>query len=438
MNISKSLAMQDRARHCIPGETQLLSKRPSLYCKGVWPSYFSKAEGTYVWDLDGNKYLDMSTSGIGACTLGYANPQVNNAVKEVIDNGSHSSLNGAEEVILIEKLCELHPWANMGRLFRTGGEALAAAVRIARAFSKRDKIMFCGYHGWHDWYVAANLSDESNLDQHLVGGIEPSGVPKGLAGSALPFEYNNCNSFTEIFNKNKDSIGAVIMEPIRNFYPTDSFRQIIREATAKAGIPLIIDEVSAGFRTRCGGAHIDLGFEPDLAVFSKALGNGFPIAAVIGQRDVMMAANTTFISSTFWTERIGPAAALATIATYESMHAEKILNELGTHFQKSLRTLAEIVGIEMNITGLPALTYYSFKHENAPVIKSYFTQEMLKRGFISAGAFYPNVCQNIDHIESFMFNAKEIFTAIRSHLYAGNLESKLEGEPSQSGFKRIN
>jgi glutamate-1-semialdehyde aminotransferase len=169
-----------QAKTRIPGGTQLLSKRPEMFLPDQWPSYYSRARGVEVWDLDGNKYIDMSYNGIGACVLGAADPDVDEAVKAAIDAGSMSTLNAPEEVELAELLCELHPWAEMVRYARSGGEAMAIAVRIARAKTRRDRVAFCGYHGWHDWYLAANLAEEKALDGHLLPGLEPTGVPRGL------------------------------------------------------------------------------------------------------------------------------------------------------------------------------------------------------------------------------------------------------------------
>ena len=182
-----------KAKSLIPGGTQLLSKRPEMFLPDHWPSYFKKAKGAEVWDLDGNKYIDMSFNGIGACILGAADDDVDNAVRSAIENGTMSTLNCPEEVYLAERLVELHPWADMVRLARTGGEANAVAIRIARAASGRDKIAICGYHGWHDWYLSSNLESSENLSGHLLSGLNPKGVPKCLANTALPFRYNQLN-----------------------------------------------------------------------------------------------------------------------------------------------------------------------------------------------------------------------------------------------------
>lgn len=334
LNLTKSLRMQERARGLIPGMTQLLSKRPDIFSLGVWPGYFNKANGVEVWDLDDNKYIDMSISGIGANVFGYADPDVDAAVKNAIANGTSCSLNCPEEVELAELLCELHPWADMVRYARTGGEAMVIAVRIARAHTGKDKIAFCGYHGWHDWYLSANLGTENALGEHLLSGLSPRGVPKGLTGTALPFRYNHLKELKEIVAKHGRDLAAIIMEPIRNYEPEKGFIEGVRSLADETGAVFVVDEISAGFRYNTGGAHLKFFTkEPDIAVFSKALGNGYPIAAVIGKVDVMQSAQKTFISSTNWTERIGPTAAIAMIKKHRRVNAGKYLVWLGEQVQ---------------------------------------------------------------------------------------------------------
>ena len=311
IKIKKGIKLWNKAKKMIPGGSQLLSKRAEIFLPGQWPSYFKKAKGISVWDLDGNEYIDMSTMGIGSCILGYADSDVNSAVKKAINEGSMNTLNSPEEVELAELLCKLHSWAKMARFARTGGEAMAIAVRIARTYTRKDKIAFCGYHGWSNWYLAANLADDKNLDKHLISGLKPSGVPIGLKGTAMPFHYNKIEELESIVSKNKD-IGTIVMEPVRYQKPKDNFLEKVREISKKIGAVLIFDEVSSGWRFIIGGVHLKYGVNPDIAVFAKGISNGFPMAAIIGRKKVMQSAQTTFISSTYWTERIGPTAAVAT------------------------------------------------------------------------------------------------------------------------------
>ena len=298
-----------RAKRVIPGGNMLLSKRAEMFLPDQWPAYFSKAKGCKLWDLDGKEYIDMSIMGIGTNILGYGHPEVDEAVMQTVLAGNMSTLNCPEEVYLAEKLVELHPWADMVRLARSGGEANAMAIRIARAASGKDKVAICGYHGWHDWYLSANLGDDENLAGHLLPGLDPKGVPQNLKGTVFPFNYNNFPELEALVNAH--DIGVIKMEVVRNIGPEDNFLHKVRKLATDRGIVLIFDECTSGFRETFGGLHKKYGVEPDMAMFGKALGNGYAITATIGRREIMEAAQCTFISSTFWTERIGPTAALS-------------------------------------------------------------------------------------------------------------------------------
>ena len=300
-----------RAKKVIPGGTMLLSKRPEMYLPGKWPSYFSKAKGCEVWDLEGNKYFDFSIMGIGTNILGYGRVEVDLEVSNVIKSGNLSTFNCSEEVLLAERLIQLHPWADMARLARTGGEANAISIRLSRAASGRDKVAFCGYHGWHDWYLAANLSKNDELDGHLLPGLEPRGVPRNLQGTAIPFKYNDIIGLKQIIKSN--DIGVIKMEVSRNQTPENGFLEEVRKLATENNIILVFDECTSGFRETFGGLHKKYNVIPDVIVLGKTLGNGYAISAVLGIEEVMKYAEKTFISSTFWTERIGPTAALKTL-----------------------------------------------------------------------------------------------------------------------------
>ncbi|MFA6969608.1 MAG: aminotransferase class III-fold pyridoxal phosphate-dependent enzyme, partial [Candidatus Paceibacterota bacterium] len=319
----------EKAKTLIPGGSQLLSKRAELFAPDQWPAYYSRAEGAYVWDLDGTRYLDMLNMGIGSCVLGYADKDVNDAVIGAVNRGAMSTLNCPQEVELAELLLLLHPWASMVRYARTGGESMAIASRIARAYTGRDTIAFCGYHGWADWYLATNLQTKDALADHLLAGLEPRGVPKGLAGTVLPFHYNKIEELEAIVAKNPD-LAAIIMEPMHGEYPRDGFLEKVREIATRTGAVLVFDEITIGFRLAIGGAHLTLGVEPDLAIFGKGMSNGYAMAAIIGKHDVMQAVQDTFISSTYWTEAIGPTATLAAIAKMQRLNLPEHLSAIGS------------------------------------------------------------------------------------------------------------
>lgn len=429
--------MQERAKERIPGMTQLLSKRPDMFAPGVWPGYYSKAKGVEVWDLDGNKYIDMSIAGIGANILGYADPDINAAVIEAIDSGSSSSLNCPEEVELADLLCEIHPWAEKVRFARTGGESMAIAVRIARAYTGKDKIVFCGYHGWHDWYLAANLGTENALGEHLMPGLNPHGVPSGLKNTAFPFRYNHIEGLKAIVTEYRNDLSAIVMEPIRSVWPEKGFLENVRGMATETGAVFIIDEISAGFRMNSGGAHLLLGVTPDMAVFSKAMGNGFPIAAVIGKGQIMDAAQNTFISSTMWSERTGPAAALATIKKHKRVNAGEHLMTIGKMVQEGWRKLSSRNGLNINIGGIPPLSHFSFEYENAMVMKAFFVQFMLERGFLASTLFYAMYAHKTIHVKKYLRAVDDVFAVISKANKSGDVEKMLKGLPASAGFKRL-
>jgi glutamate-1-semialdehyde 2,1-aminomutase len=435
---TKSFNLQERAKNRIPGMTGLLSKRPDQFAPGAWPGYFSKAKGVEVWDLDGNRYIDMSISGIGANVLGYADSDVDTAVKKAIDSGTSCSLNCPEEVELADLLCELHPWADMAKYARTGGESMAMAVRIARAFTGRDKIAFCGYHGWHDWYLAANLVTEDALEGHLLAGLEPRGVPQCLKDTALPFRYNRINELKEIMICNKAQIAAIVMEPIRNDPPEPGFFNEVMALAKENKAVLIIDEISAGFRMNSGGAHLVLGITPDIAVFSKAIGNGYAISAVIGKAEIMEAAQSSFISSTNWTERVGPTAALATIRKHQRLNVGEHLMEIGRLVQNGWHKLADKHGLAIDIGGIPPLSHFTFKAPNHLAMKALLVQMMLERGFLASTLFYAMYAHTEEHVNAYLQSLDEVMADLAHLGNIGKVESSLIGKPASAGFERLN
>lgn len=442
MNRGKSNArcmdMQARARKRIPGMTQLLSKRPDQFTLGVWPGYYAKAQGAQVTDLDGNEYLDMSIGGIGATALGYADPDVDEAVLRAVRDGSASSLNCPEEVELAELLCEIHPWASMVRYARTGGEAMAVAVRLARAATGRDLVAVCGYHGWHDWYMAANLGANDALDGHLLPGLDPAGVPRALAGSVATFHFNRLDELAAIVAARGTELAAVVMEPVRNDEPAPGFLEGVCDLARESGAVLVFDEISAGFRIRPGGSHLAYGVEPDMAAFSKAMGNGYAIAAVIGRPRVMEAASRTFVSSTNWTERVGFAAGLATLAKHRRLPVAERLVALGTRVQQGWAELAARHGLDIEVGGMKPLSHFTFEGGRHPELKAYFVQEMLDRGILASNIFYAMYAHTDQDVDRYLAAVDECFGLAARALAAGDLAGRLRGAPAATGFKRLN
>ena len=425
-----------RAKRIIPGGNMLLSKRAEMFLPEHWPAYFSRTQGCRVWDLDGREYIDMSLMGIGTNTLGYSHPEVDEAVRRTIQAGNMSTLNCPEEVYLAERLVELHPWAEMVRLARTGGEANAIAIRIARAASGRDQVAFCGYHGWHDWYLAANLGDERNLAGHLLPGLEPKGVPQDLRGSVLPFHYNNFPELEQLVREHP--IGVIKMEVSRNAEPEKSFLEEVRRLATAKGIVLIFDECTSGFRQTFGGLHKLYGVEPDMAVFGKALGNGYAITAVIGRRAVMEAAQGTFISSTFWTERIGPTAALKTLEVMERERSWDRITETGRRIGEGWRSLAARYGLPIQVSGLPAINAFSFPVPDMLKYKTLITQEMLKKGFLASTLLYACTEHTPPVIEQYFAALDPVFSLIKECELGRSVDDLLDGPVCHAGFKRLN
>lgn len=433
--MGKGQKLYSKAKQIVAGGNMLLSKRPEMFLPEQWPSYFSKSKGCEVWDLDGKKYIDTLMMP-GTNSLGYNYEEIDEAVKETINNGNMSTLNAPEEVELTERLVELHPWADMARFARSGGEANSVAIRLARAASGKDNVAFCGYHGWHDWYLASNLSDSKGLDGHLLPGLDPHGVPKNLKDSVHPFEYNNFDKLEEIV-KTKN-IGVIKMEVYRNKEPENNFLHRVRKLANEHNIVLVFDECTSGFRKNFGGLHKLYDVEPDVAMFGKALGNGYAVTAVLGKREVMQAAEKSFISSTFWTERIGSSAALATLKAMDKEKSWEKITSTGESINKEWIKLSQEYELPITISGLAALTTFTFKSKNALAYKTLITQEMLKKGYLAATAVYVCTAHTPEIIKTYLENLKPLFQTIKECEEGRDVMKLLEGPIAHSGFKRLN
>ena len=426
-----------RAKNRIPGGTQLLSKRPEMILPEQWPVYYKKAHGVEVWDLDGRRYLDMSYNGLGSCILGAADADVDQAVCAAIRAGSMSTLNCPEELELADLLCDLHPWADRVRYARGGGEAMAIAVRIARAHTGRDRVAFCGYHGWHDWYLAANLGGYDRLDDHLLTGLAPVGVPKVLADTALPFSYNRLDQLTRIVGRCGDELAAIVMEPIRTCEPEPGFLESVCQIATDCGAVLIFDEVTSAWRLCNGGAHLRVGINPDVAVFAKAISNGYPMASVIGTADVMEAAGDSFISSTSWSERIGPVAALATIDKYRRCDVASHLKSIGRRVKEGWRIAAEQTGLAVKVSGIDPLPHLSFCCDDSQAAATLFTQEMLDRGFLATRSFYVTYAHQEAQVDTYLSAARDVFDFMAQALEGYGIKDRLRGPVAQTRFCRL-
>lgn len=434
--MSKGSDFIARSKKVIPGGSMLLSKKPERFLKSGWPGYFSRTSGCHVWDLDNKKYLDMSIMGIGTNLLGYSHPEVDASVMNVINTGNMSTFNAPEEVLLAERLIEINPWADMVRFARSGGEINSIAIRLARAATGRDKIAICGYHGWHDWYLSANLKDRSNLNQHIIAGLNPLGVPANLTGNTIPFIYNDIDSLKRILSEN--DIAAIKMEVFRYSEPDAGFLAEVRSLADQYGCVLIFDECTSGFRETFGGLHKKYNVEPDVAVFAKALGNGYAVSACVGVESVMSAASRSFISSTFWTERIGSAAALKALEVMEREESWKAVTHLGLLVNEGWRSLAKDVGLDVDVKGLPALTTIDFKSPNNLAYKTLVTQESLKKGILASNCVYLCTSHSEALIARYLEVLEPIFKTIARCEDGDDVNKYLDSGVCESGFGRLN
>ncbi len=425
-----------RAKEIIPGGNMLLSKRAEMFLPDQWPAYYSRAKGCKVWDLDGKEYTDMCIMGIGTNILGYSHDEIDATVLENVQAGNMSTLNAPEEVYLAEKLIDMHPWADMARFARSGGEANAIAIRIARAASGKDKVAICGYHGWHDWYLAANLGDDNQLAGHLLPGLDPKGVPQNLRATVYPFNYNNYEELEAIVAQH--DIGVIKMEVMRNQGPKDNFLHKVRDLATRRGIVLIFDECTSGFRQTFGGVHKMYGVEPDMAMFGKALGNGYAITATIGRREIMESAQSTFISSTFWTERIGATAALKTLHVMEREKSWERVTATGEGIMARWQSLGEKHGLKVNVSGMPAICAFSFDSPDALAYKTLITQEMLARGYLASTLIFSSLAHTPEIVDGYFEAIDPIFAKIKQCEEGLDVMSLLKGPVCHADFKRLN
>jgi len=418
------------AKKIIPGGTTLFSKRSELHLPGKWPAYFTKAKQSYVWDLKGNKLFDMFCA-VGTSILGYSNSFINNSVIKNIKKGNMTSLNCPEEVYLSKQILKHHSWSSMCKFTRGGGEANAVAIRIARANTKKKNVAFCGYHGWHDWYLSSNINSKKNLDQHLMPGLKYEGITTNLKDTSFPFPYNDINYLLKLIKKKK--IGIIKMEVMRNTKPEDNFLQKVRDICNKKKIILIFDECTTGYRENMGGIHLNFKVNPDLAIFGKALGSGYAINAIIGKKKYMKKAENTFISSTFWGERIGYVAALASIKEFKRLKIFRTIKKNGKEIKSFWKKISMKYKVPITIMGTDAIPSFQFINNHLEN-KTYLTQEMLKAKILATNLVYVNNFHNQKNLKKY----NKIFNLVFKNISTKNIKKELNTKICFQPINRIN
>ncbi len=433
----RSCDLYRRAKHLFPYGTQLFSRRPELGAFGQGPIYFEKMKNAHFRDIDGNEFIDTAM-GIGSVILGYGYDKVDNAVKEQIDKGVLGSINNTLEIEVAQTIIDMVPCAEMVKFCKSGGEADAIAVRIARGYTGKEKVLFCGYHGWHDWYLAANLASDSSLDQHLLPNLNPKGVPVSLSGTCLPFEYNNQNQLNSLLKKNAGKVACIIMEATRFNKPDKGFLEGVRQLADEHQCLLIFDEVITGFRISMGGAQEYFGITPDLATFAKAIANGYSLAAVVGRRKIMKTQADNFISSTYWSDCTALAAGLATLNEIIKKPVIETINKTGQELVSHLRVMAKKYNLDVDVAGHGFDFTINFNYGLlSGKIMTLFIQEMIARGIYTNGVFYPCYTHTPEDLEKILSVADQVFALLKKGLEESRIEQLLKCPERQTGFRRL-
>tara|TARA_B100000780_G_C21100979_1_gene444257 strand:- start:81 stop:1388 length:1308 start_codon:yes stop_codon:yes gene_type:complete len=425
----------EESKKYIPGGNGLISKRPERYSIDKWPTFYVKSKGINVWDLNGKKYTDMSQMGIGTCVLGYANQFIDKQVKKAIDQGVNCTLNSTEELKLAKKILKYDKFAENIKFARSGGEAMSIAVRIARAASTSDVIAFSGYHGWHDWYIATNLSGKEKLSSHLLPGLEPLGVPKALKNTVFGFKYNDLKDLkAKIKNK---KVAAIVVEGCRFEYPKKEFVKFVNNFCKKNNVCLIIDEITSGWRNTRGGTYKKFGFKPDIVIYGKGLGNGYAISCIVGKKKYLSLSNKSFISSTAWTEKIGFTAANATIDFFIRKKAYLEIDKNGKYLIKKWKLLRDKYNLKISFSENPALATFNLNYSaeiNSKLYK-FFTERMLDFNYLGSNSIYLSYLHNKKELDKYLIVCGKIFQEIEN--LVKNKEELLKLKKRTESFKRL-
>ncbi len=431
LSLTRSAALRSRASDLIPVGAQTFSKAPPYFVEGVYPVFLQRGEGAWVWDVDGNRYIDY-VLGLGAITLGYGHPEVNASIVRQLEKGISFSLPHPLEIEVAELLRQTVPCAEMARFSKTGSEVTSAAIRAARAYTGRDHIAYASYHGWHDWYAVTTSRNK--------------GIPRVLREYVHPFTYNDIRSLEAVFSRLDGSVAAVIMEPVVMEEPHPGYLEEVKELAHRHGALLIFDEIVTGFRWAPGGAQAYYGVTPDLATFGKGMANGMPLSAVVGRRDVMACFEEVFFSTTFGGEALSLAAAAATIRTVQRENVCQHLWEAGARLQAGFNRiaahlswngphpLAECVGPAVR----PKLVFRNLEGKESPLVKSLFMQEMVRRGvLLHSGALNLCLAHTCEVVDATLNACEEALRVVLQAVVRGTVEAELDGLPYREVFRRV-
>ncbi|MEZ4731361.1 MAG: aminotransferase class III-fold pyridoxal phosphate-dependent enzyme [Caldilineaceae bacterium] len=438
-DVSRSQELYQCAGELIPGWTQLISRRADQFARGVSPIYAQRAKGSRFIDVDENEYIDW-VNAVGAIILGHADEVVDGAVKEQIDRGSLYTLNSPLEIELAEELCATIPSAEMVRYTKGGGEACAVAARIARGTTGRDKLLICGYHGWHDWYQAANFGVDPESGEYPFAGIEPIGVPKALAGTVIPFPYGDLPMLEALLKEHGGAVAAIMMEPARSELPAPGYLEGVKALAQQHGVILIFDEVSCGWRQAIGGIQSIIGVTPDMTVVAKAMSNGYAMGAVVGSRAVMEPAARMFISSSYWSDNIGLVAALTTIRELKRRDSETHLRATGEKLRTALNGAIAEAGLSGKCAGLAANPYLALDLPagvDGRKISTLFIQEMARRGVHTYMSFKATLAHTDADIAQTAAAATAALKVVKQGLDQGNLDTLLVADVKKEPFRRL-
>ncbi len=421
----KSEQFLKRALKTVPLGSQTFSKSITQLPLGISPFFAKKGKGAYLWDVDGNKYIDFVNS-LAAITLGYNDKKVNKAVKKQLKKGSIFSLSHKLEFLVAEKIKEIVPCAEMVRFGKNGSDATAGAIRIARAYTKKDIVLVCGYHGWQDWYIG---STTRNL-----------GVPQATKDLTYKFQYNNIESLEKLFNDHKDQVAAVILEPVNIAMPKDNFLEKVKELTHKNSAVLVFDETVTGFRYANGGAQEFFGVTPDLATFGKGLANGYPVSAVAGKKEIMDYMSEVFFSFTFGGETLSLAAALATLKQLTKKPILKNIRKQGEYLNESLEKLINKFQFNdfISIQGDSCWSFLvmnSTEWATTDELKTLFMQVMFQKGIFILGTHNMSAAHSKKDIDKLMKGYESFFTILTKIKKGEKIKDYLKATPLIPLFK---